>query len=163
MYKKVLTAISLSAMLVSCATPTPYQPEGSQGGFSEMALNHNTYTVSFRGNGSTSAQLVNNYLLRRGAELTANSGYKYFVKLDGDTQKNTSVVTTPTTISTYDNKDKERHTKDTTTVVNPGSTYEVNSYTSRMTIRMLNDNKKFPDAFKAKTILSNFPDPNKVG
>lgn len=158
MLRKLLCFIPFCIFLASCATPTPYKPEGPQGGFTDMALNKDTYIVTFRGNTVTSPELVNSYLLRRGAELTLNNGYNYFVKLDGETAKNTAVVQVPTTI----NKTKDKDTKTTTTVINEGGSYTVDSYTSRMTIKMFANNAKHPNALNAATILGNFREPKKA-
>jgi hypothetical protein len=75
---RILSLLLISLLLAACAA-TPYQPMGSNGGYSELQLNQTTYTVSAQGNDFTSADQVNAILLRRCAELTLNQGYKYFI------------------------------------------------------------------------------------
>lgn len=140
------------ALLTGCVSPTPYQPEQSNGGYSDLALNQDMAKVTFRGNALTSAQVVNNYLLRRSAELTLQKGYRYFVKLDGRTNDDQSTVTLPTTVDTY--KDKKYSTE--TTTINPGSTYVEHNYTAFANIKMLKSNAGYPEAFDARVVLGNF-------
>ena len=64
------------AALAACTTP--YQPRGAMGGFTEQKLADGQYSVEFRGNGQTSADLVANMFLYRCAELTVRDGYDVF-------------------------------------------------------------------------------------
>lgn len=147
----VLAAMS-SLALTGCVThPTPYQPAGKEGGYSEMALNKDIYKVTFHGNEVTSSETVNTYLLRRSAEVTIAKGYKYFVKLDTDTSKSTSVIQTPTTINTFGTDSNSA-----VSIVNHGENIALDSYTVNATIKMLHSNKGYPTAYNAKTVLSNF-------
>src|SRR5579872_6307648 len=92
-----ITVAVLSALALSgCASP--YKAYGIGGGYTDMALNNDTYYVTFRGNGFTSSDVVQSYVLRRSAELTLNKGYKYFDILNGGTEVNSQIVNTPTTI-----------------------------------------------------------------
>ena len=61
---------ALALLLAAAACTTPYQPMGNMGGFTEQRLAADRYTVEFRGNGNTSADLVANMYLYRCAELT---------------------------------------------------------------------------------------------
>ena len=75
----LVSAVVLTALL-GCATP--YQRQGFTGGYSERPLNDRSYVVAFDGNGYTSRSRVQEYLLRRCAELTIAQGYSYFIVLD---------------------------------------------------------------------------------
>jgi len=58
---------------------TAYQAKGLTGGFSQTQLSEYVYEVRFQGNGYTSADRVGQFLLRRAAELTLETGHRYFV------------------------------------------------------------------------------------
>ena len=96
MLRKLAMIILMPAMLVGCATTTPYAPAGSSGdfGFAEQKIENNKFRVTFSGNSSTSRQAVENFLLYRAAELTTQSGNDYFVIIEDDTEvhKNYSVT-----------------------------------------------------------------------
>jgi hypothetical protein len=73
----VEAAIFSLALLISSAC-TSYQPAGLSGGFSETRLSQTSFQVHFRGNSYTSAARVEKFMLRRGAELALENGYRYF-------------------------------------------------------------------------------------
>ena len=52
------------------------------GGYEELQLSENMFTVSFRGNGYTRKQRAIDFCLLRCAEITENHGYKYFTIVD---------------------------------------------------------------------------------
>lgn len=80
---KILLWVVIIA-LVGCATP--YQQNGFRGGFTDTQLDKNTFKVSFEGNGYTSRDVVEKYLLLRCAEVTIQSGHDYFIIInDGST------------------------------------------------------------------------------
>lgn len=171
MFKKILP-IALVLTLSACATP--YQSIGITRGYSEMQLSDDTYKVSFRGNGFSSHEYVQNSLLHRCAELTKNNGYKYFVILGSDEDKKDSQFSTPTTVSTqnsgFGNGSFTGNTygnsfnggfntfgsSSSNTVIHPGQTFNVSKYQDTVIIKMLYSNKKAPTAFKADAILANF-------
>jgi hypothetical protein len=81
--------VILTVSILGCATK--YQPVGLTGGYSNIQIDANTYRVSFRGNGMTSRERVETYMLYRCAELTAEAGYDYFMIVGGvPTQNKTS-------------------------------------------------------------------------
>jgi hypothetical protein len=85
-----LVLITAGLMLGGCETPTPYQPAVSateQNGYSSQKIEDNRYQVSFSGNGLTSRQTVETYLLYRAAELTAQQGYDWFEMAHRHTQR----------------------------------------------------------------------------
>lgn len=98
MAKRFLAGLSSAALIAlsACATPTPYQPvearTGVSGGFSEQRLTTDRYRVTFAGNGVTSRDTVENYLLYRAAELTVQNGYDSFILAERDVERDRRVV-----------------------------------------------------------------------
>ena len=95
----VFTALALSAGLVACATPTPYQPnipgQASSGGYSEVRVEADRFRVGFSGNSLTSRETVEGYLLFRAAELTLQSGYDWFSIVDRQVDKTSRTYVDP--------------------------------------------------------------------
>ncbi len=87
MLKLSVAAIALS-IVTGCSTP--YQQRGFRGGYSETRVGQDTVLVSFKGNGFTSKERVQLYLLYRCAEVTQHYGYDYFVIASGGTDAATS-------------------------------------------------------------------------
>lgn len=83
-------AMLMTLLLLACATATPYQPQIAgqrvSGGYSETRLGETRYRVRFAGNTLTSRNTVEDYLLYRAAELTAQSGYDWFRITDHTTE-----------------------------------------------------------------------------
>jgi len=74
-----IAAVALMLVLGGCATPTAYQPlVPERGGYFEERLSQNQFRVVFVGNARTRPEQVENYLLRRAAELTLEQGYDWF-------------------------------------------------------------------------------------
>lgn len=166
-YKYFLYCFCLVAFLSGCATP--YQSLGLGGGYSESKLDEDTYKVSFRGNGYTSQEAVQDNLLRRCAELTMQNGYKYFVILTGDGNDRVSQFSTPETVNTtgfgtshgYGNIYPNNYTYNgfanynSSTTVNPSQTYFVHRYSNNVIIKMLKNKKGFPTAMNAEIMMQN--------
>ena len=78
-----------TALLVACATETPYKPAESRGeyGYAETPLGDNRYRITFVGNSSTPAETVQDYALLRAAELTLAQGYDWFETADRNEDK----------------------------------------------------------------------------
>lgn len=91
---KAIAVISLAMLLGGCATT--YQPESFSGGFSETQLDTNVFRVSFRGNGYTRAERVEELALLRSAELTLKNGFTHFVVINGHSREQLGTYTTPT-------------------------------------------------------------------
>ncbi|MEW4466972.1 hypothetical protein AB1K62_03970 [Parasphingorhabdus sp. JC815] len=81
----------MTAALVGCATPTPYQPASSSSrsatGYSNQQITADRFRVSFSGNSLTSRETVEDYLLYRAAELTREQGYDGFILMQRDTER----------------------------------------------------------------------------
>ncbi len=126
--------ISLVFIALGCATP--YQSVGFTGGYEETRLDENIYNVYFRGNGYTSRQKAEDFALLRAAELTLQSGYKFFVITASNAYTSTSFYTTPvqsktkTNVSVYGNTVYGK-SKTTTT---GGDTYAINKPGVALTI-----------------------------
>lgn len=101
--KKLTIAGVVGAVLLLAGCATSYQPEGLTGGFKETRLAQNMYRVSFQGNGYTDRERSADFTLLRSAELTLQSGYKYFVIIDANRDTTTSYSTTPTYTNTTAN------------------------------------------------------------
>jgi hypothetical protein len=95
---KIAAAASALALATACTTATPYQPLNAtrvSGGFTDQQLDATHYRVNFFGNSLTSRQQVENYLLYRAAELTAQRGYSCFTMVNHDTNRNTTYQVNP--------------------------------------------------------------------
>jgi len=80
--------------LAGCETPAPFQPrEGHSSGYTDERLGPNRYRVTFLGNAVTSRETVENFLLLRAAQVTLQSGYRWFVFDARDTEPKTSYHT----------------------------------------------------------------------
>lgn len=82
-------------MLTACVTP--YQHYGAFGGFREQRISENTFIVSTKGNSFTQMDRVQTITLRRAAELTAASGYRYFTVIESHKDFEIRYVTSPGT------------------------------------------------------------------
>lgn len=91
--KAKLATLALVLALAACAGQTPYQPRGSEGGYSEQQVEANRFRVTFAGNTATPREVVENYLLYRAAELTVEQGYDWFDMAGRNTRENTQTVT----------------------------------------------------------------------
>jgi hypothetical protein len=160
--------VMVLCIMVLAGCVTPYQKLGLGGGFSDFALSDDTYKISFRGNGYTSADIVQDYLLRRCAEITLQNGYRYFVILGANTNSKNSAWTTPAQVQSnsygnfygtgnaYLNSVYGSYNQNILTTINPSQTFIVTRYTTTAIIKMLNNNKNYQSALDAKYILSNF-------
>ncbi len=91
----VASFLVMGALLMTCVTPTPYQPADQRYGYSQQQIETGRYQVSFSGNSLTDQKTVENYLLFRAAEITVESGNDYFVVAARDTKEDTTYRATP--------------------------------------------------------------------
>ncbi len=91
---KLLGALGFLA-LTACTAPTPYAPRepGEYTGYTDQRLDQNRYRVTFTGNSVTRRETVEDYLLLRSAEVTLQSGFRYFVFDTRDTEAKTNYQT----------------------------------------------------------------------
>ncbi len=88
---RLLSLVAGAALLASCATVTPYQPQVSRGpvsgGYTDTQVEPDCLRVSFAGNTLTSRETVEVGLLYRAAELTLSRGYDWFELADRATDR----------------------------------------------------------------------------
>ena len=87
--------LMISGVLFFASCATPYQPLGFRGGYSDFRIDHNTFQIRFRGNGSTPRERVETFFLYRCAEITARGGYDYFIITGQETESQVSAITIP--------------------------------------------------------------------
>jgi hypothetical protein len=87
---RAVAGVALLA-LAACIGPAPYAPRqaGQATGYTDRQLAPNRYRVTFTGNSATSREEVEDYLLRRAAEVTVAAGYSHFVFDSRDTMART--------------------------------------------------------------------------
>lgn len=90
---KAIFSIFLTFTLVSCSTR--YQSVGITGGYEELQLAENMFSVSFEGNNATRKQKTVDFCLLRCAEVTKNYGFNYFSIVDQRNDSTSSTLTTP--------------------------------------------------------------------
>ncbi|MHC3044934.1 CC0125/CC1285 family lipoprotein [Acinetobacter nosocomialis] len=94
---------SLIPIILLSACATSYQSNGLTGGFEDTELSPGYYRITFRGNGVTSREKVNEFALLRASDLMLSRGCKSFQVLNGKDTVNTSYVDLPRTTSTNAN------------------------------------------------------------
>ncbi|MGI9451356.1 MAG: CC0125/CC1285 family lipoprotein [Geminicoccaceae bacterium] len=76
--RSILAAAMLAVLTACTVSPTPYQVEGENGGYSEQQIEEDRYSVKFVGNSATPRDTVEEYALFRAAEVTLENGHDYF-------------------------------------------------------------------------------------
>jgi len=89
-FARLTLAFIALALLVACASPTPYAPARDGEGYAEQQLERDRYRVSFAGNSLTPRETVENYLLYRAAEIALERGRDRFQVVDQETDKDTT-------------------------------------------------------------------------
>lgn len=180
MFKKIklLTLSLLILAFTGCTTYPCYQPYNSktESGYKDLEFSKNIYKVSFIGNNYFSKELVENFLLKRCAELTLEKGFKYFIILKEDTRltdsrswitssstPNFPPVMTPMSIPNGNSQTKLPANFSTypvfpTSISSNSWTETINKYSDVAIIKLLKDNKKYADAIDANTILNQLID-----
>lgn len=97
--------ILASALLLCGCAATPYQPNGLRGGYSEVRLGPDSYTVTFNGNGYSTEAQARSMAMLRGAELCRDAGYGWMAAVKDESKVDRQVYTRPaqTRINTYVN------------------------------------------------------------
>ena len=90
-FAKVAVATLAVTLLAACETGPVYKPRapGERVGYTDLQLTPTRYRVTFTGNSSTRREDVENYLLRRAAEVTLGAGYTHFAFDSRDTTART--------------------------------------------------------------------------
>lgn len=97
MLKRICLAMLLT-IPAGCATD--YKSQSFRGGYSEVRLDANVFTVRFAGNAYTSPEKAADFCLLRCAELALANGYPYFIIVDSSHYTKQGTVTTPATAYT---------------------------------------------------------------
>lgn len=89
---RISAVLAAAALLAACQTTAVYQPRmpGSSTGYTDEQLAQNRWRVTFTGNSATKRQTVETYLLLRAAEVTQQSGGRWFVFDNRDTEAQTT-------------------------------------------------------------------------
>jgi hypothetical protein len=81
MKANLILACAFSLAICACATvgPVAYGPADKDGfGYEETRIEQDRYRIIYRGSGGMPPELVEDYALRRAAELTVQEGYDWF-------------------------------------------------------------------------------------
>ena len=133
---------------------TAYQREGFKGGYSDLLLDSNTFRVSFRGNGYTSSDTVETYLLYRCAELTVQRGFDYFVIVDTKGETKQSFYTSPGSYSS--STSFSGNTAYTSGTYSPGTTIPIHKHRATVIMKVFKGSKPdLPGAYTAKELMDN--------
>lgn len=94
MTRMVLAAISVLSLSAACTTGPEYKPRlpGDPVGYTDLQLSPTRYRVAFSGGTASNRDDVENYLLRRAAEVTVRAGYTHFVFSRRDTERSTYYI-----------------------------------------------------------------------
>jgi len=85
MKRQIAVVVTFAALFaVGCATQYGSYDNSITGGYSEVRLAPNSWRVLVEGNGFTDRGEVEQFLMRRAAELTLEQGKRYFVLDDHD-------------------------------------------------------------------------------
>ena len=98
---KIARAFVITSLVALTGCATGYQNESFTGGFSEIQLDENAWSVVFNGNGFTSMERSVDFTYLRASELTIDAGYIYFAITYASRNVSTSYWTTPTYTTTH--------------------------------------------------------------
>ena len=90
--------VACIAIVSGCATsyqPTSFFP----GGFTETQLDTNVFRVTFRGNGDTKSERVEDLVLLRSAKLGIKNNFTHFAIVDANAKQTYSTVNIPNSTS----------------------------------------------------------------
>lgn len=156
--RKVLFAVALvlgvciaTSATLGCATAYAPVHDLVGDGYRESRLDSNTWRVAFAGNGATSRDTVEKYLLYRCAEITSGASFDYFIVVDTNTSVRTShAPDIYQSMTMYDGAGNAT----TTGQYVPGASSR--SHVARATIRAFNGAKPSgdPGAFDAAEVLT---------
>jgi len=88
--------LAAALLLCACATGPVYRPKASEAGigYSDERIAPDRYRVSFSGDVETTRAQVEDYLLRRAAEITMHAGYSHFLLDNRVTEADTNFYRT---------------------------------------------------------------------
>ncbi len=152
--------------LNGCATT--YQKEGLTGGYSEIQLDENVFTIRFQGNGYTSTAKATDFTLLRSAEVAMEHGFKYFSVVDSDAFRANSSYTAPVVHNTTTDVDVRNigdmyyADVETTTTTTGGQTYNISKPSSSNTIVCYKEKPKGLFTYSAWFVVNNIKDKYEV-
>ena len=123
--------VTLLALTILCGCATKYQDMGFTGGVTAEPVMTDVYRIVARGNGYTSSDRIQDFVLLKASETTLAAGSAYFVILDQKDRTNVAVGQTPGMVQT----NVVGNTAFTT--YTPGSTYNVVRPGEALMIRVL--------------------------
>lgn len=152
-----VTALSLTG-LAGCETTPVYQAQGDHGGqgYTDKQLAENRFRVAYHGSSATSRETVEDFLLRRAAEVTLNAGYSCFVFDHRDTKTRTRYIS-DFQGPAWAGYGWYWHSWD----FGPTETYPIQNYTAYAEIVLLKDDQasREPRALKAQDVLAHLSPP----
>ena len=89
--KALITALA-ALQIIGCATP--YCQKGFTGGYAETQFAPDVWRVTFRGNGYTSPERVQDFAMLRAAELTLQHGFTHLALINEQSGTSTSSFST---------------------------------------------------------------------
>jgi hypothetical protein len=95
---KFISYVAGALLLSGCATK--YQDMGLTGGVAAQQMTADTYRIVARGNGYTSATMVQDYVVLKAAETTRSAGGTHFVMMSSGDASTTGTISTPGQVRT---------------------------------------------------------------
>ncbi|MBY0400133.1 hypothetical protein K2X89_07545 [Myxococcota bacterium] len=145
MHSRMGLIFTATLFLTGCAA-TPYQPSGLRGGYSEVRMGPDEFTVTFNGNGYSTESQTRAMATLRGAELCREAGFAWIATVKDNSKIERTVSTRPasTRISTYANTNSRgRYTGSTGYVTTtPEQTSVTERPVAKLQFRCLRTNPK---------------------
>ena len=159
MRARVVASVLLIALACGCATG--YGKKTFRFGYTDSQIDSNTFMVTFSGNGYTSDELIQKYVLHRAAEVTIAAGYDYFVIVNARESGKTIPFAMPgssssyTTGSAYAYGNSAYGSATTNTSYVPGQVFSIHLPISTVWVKGYKGDKPSddPSAFDASEIL----------
>lgn len=142
--------IFLTAFFSSCATS--YQPDGLAGGYEELRLGENLYSVTFSGNGYTRKKRAVDFCLLRCAEITKENEFKYFTIVSQNNDVTNTSFTSPSSSVTTGSVNSYGQVNAYTTNYG-GQTYNFSKPSASNTIALHKDKPSGVISFEADLII----------
>lgn len=153
--RSAVEIITWTVLLILAGCATPYQQHGFRGGYSDARIGADTVLVSFKGNGYTSKERVQLYLLYRCAEVTRQYGYDYFIVSKGETEAGTSYLSNYSSNSTASAFGTGNAAFASAQTFGSGATIPIHKYATDALIKMFKERKPAndPEAYDANETL----------
>jgi hypothetical protein len=153
-----VAALSLTG-LAGCETTPVYQAQTERNGegYTDKQLAENRYRVAYHGSSATGREVVEDFLLRRAAEVTLKAGYPAFVFDHRDTKTKTRYYTDFAGWPGWHSYGWYWHSWD----YGPSESFPISNYTAYAEIVLLKEEQaiKEPRALKAQDVLDHLGPP----